>query len=138
MLLVLPLPLVQAVVAPLAPLLAVDLAIVLGGVGALGGVGGLMAGVAAWLSRGDNVKKAQVDYQGVTMEAMRGHMETLAADNKALRQDMVIVRKEMAGLHDQLRKCQDDKLLMQRQLDEWQRKWEAKINEGNAGSAKSS
>lgn len=94
---------------------------------AIGSVGALLVGLAALLTRGDAVKKAKVDYHEQTINALQTHMQTLAAENDSFRNRVDL-------LEAKVNKCQEDKFEMQRQLNEWERKWEEKINEGHAGT----
>jgi len=102
---------------------------------AIGSVGALLVGLAALLTRGDAVKKAKVDYHEQTLNALQTHMGTLSGDNESLRKRQDLMQKKLDGMEEQLRKCQNDKYDMQRQLAEWEQKWEAKINEGTTGTS---
>lgn len=119
------------------PILAVEpVAAVLGVFAACGGLGGLLGGYAALQAHRDKMEAQQegnqVDIVKAAHAAMTSHMATLANDNRALREDITLVKRELVGVNEQLRKCQDDKHEMQRENDAWKRRWESQHGPGTA------
>lgn len=79
--------------------------------GAIGGIMGTRRG-----ARADHEA-----YNNSLSQNMQKFMEYVSKENESL-------RGRVDSLDQQVRKCQDDKFEMQKQLGDWERKWEDKLS----------
>jgi len=84
-------------------------------------LGALIGGAGVLWAQRNGTKTLKIDYNNNLLEKMQEMLAYMSKENESL-------RGRVDALTTQVQTCQNDKYEMQRQLRDWERKWEDKLS----------